>query len=184
MKKLVKLTIVSLILVVAIAAPKNVTSSSLTSCLWELVGGRTQTIAQDVNGNPLLSIDQNGWVQAGGQYAAFFAQWPDGSFIDLEPTYFNVTGPTGRGALFQPNAGAGGTPYDFDTEIEHTSGGLFVLGNNGTSRFAVYYDGSIVTGNGNRWILGDVVQAPVQVVTNKYVQVEIGGQLVKLAVVE
>ena len=44
--------------------------------------------------------------------------------------------------------------------------------------------GSIKAGGTEAWKLGSVVPATVQLVTDKYVQVEIGGQIVKLAVVE
>jgi hypothetical protein len=42
----------------------------------------------------------------------------------------------------------------------------------------------VQAGGTEAWKLGSVVPATVQLVTDKYVQVEIGGQVVKLAVVE
>lgn len=171
-----KIAIIALLATgIVLAAPKTSTLS-LASCLWHVISGG---IAND---NETVVVRDDGYVTAAG---GFFAQWADGSYIDLEPTYFQITGPTGAGAVFQPNAGAGATPWVFDTEIEHTSGALVSVGNHHTSKFTVYHDGSLVTGDGDRWLLGNVVEdQPATVATNKYVTVQIGGQTVKLAVVE
>lgn len=52
-----------------------------------------------------------------------------------------------------------------------------------TNSVAVTGNGEITTGAAP-WKLGSVIPATVQLVTDAYVQVEIGGQIVKLAIVE
>jgi hypothetical protein len=60
----------------------------------------------------------------------------------------------------------------------HASGNILEVGS-----VSVTATGEVKTG-AQGWKLGSVVPATVQLVTDKYVQVEIGGQVVKLAVVE
>lgn len=76
------------------------------------------------------------------------------------------------------------TPYRLDTPIAHTSGNLFEIGNLGTNQMSVAFDGAIKAGGTDAWKLGSVVTASVTPVTDKYVEVNIGGTIVKLAVVE
>jgi hypothetical protein len=77
-----------------------------------------------------------------------------------------------------PSAPDGETPFKLQPASPHASGNILEVGS-----VSVTATGEVKTG-AQGWKLGSVVPATVQLVTDKYVQVEIGGQVVKLAVVE
>jgi hypothetical protein len=187
MKKFLPVCLLSLAVLIVSASPKA--ASTLSACLWYLANGTLTAdaapdpgepaLAVNVGTNPVFEIGQDGWTFTSG---GFWSQLSDGSYITADPTYFGLVGPSGRGVVFQPQSNA--TPFVFDTENDHAFGALMRVGNQGFAKFTVYHDGSIVTDNSDRWKLGTVIPATVQLVTDKYVRVEIAGQIVKLAVVE
>ena len=91
--------------------------------------------------------------------------------------------------LLEPTIADGLTPYVFDTSFTHISGNLLTVANNTTNKFSVDFDGAITTGDPGAgtagWKLGTkVTGATVSLVTTNYVEVNIGGSIVKLAIVK
>ncbi len=90
--------------------------------------------------------------------------------------------------LLEPTAN-GWTPYVFDTLFPSVSGNLLELSNGGEQKLSVSHDGAVTTGNpssgSGAWKLGKVITGnPVTITTDKWVEVEIDGVIVKLAIVQ
>lgn len=95
---------------------------------------------------------------------------------------------------FRPMTEAGDTPYIFDTGVAHTSGNLVEFKNNGTLKASVNFAGKLTVldalqtaaptgGTAGAWKLGIKVDAVTLLDTAKYLQVDIGGTLYKVALV-
>ena len=88
-----------------------------------------------------------------------------------------------------PGTSDGNTPYYMDTSITHASGRLLEIANNSTNKFTVSFDGAITTGDSGggagAWKLGTrVTGVSVALVITNYVEVNINGTVVKLAIVQ
>jgi hypothetical protein len=112
--------------------------------------------------NQLYVATQNSSTGKEGYFYGY--TWTTGSYLEL---HYNAQSGGFGGAFMEAS----------DSNVKLT------LSRNNTDKTTVGVSG-FSSGNGPAWKLGSVIPATVQLVTDKYVQVEIGGQLVKLAVVE
>lgn len=90
---------------------------------------------------------------------------------------------------FRPGSSASTVPVLFNTTITHTSSDLLRVQNSGTNHFNVTFDGKIQTvapvSTAGAWRLGTVItNSAVTVITDSYVEISIGGQVLKLAIVQ
>jgi hypothetical protein len=92
------------------------------------------------------------------------------------------------------NPGASGAPYYFDTTANHTEGNLVEIKNATVSKASIDFAGKLTLtssietsaptgGTAGAWKLGIKVDASTTLDTAKYLQVDIGGTLYKVALV-
>lgn len=105
-------------------------------------------------------------------FTLYGASGNDGWLV-LKPDYFNGQ------SCFQ---------FNVSKKVEHDTGPIFSVQNATTNAFTVMFDGAIKTANpGNgvgSWKLGDKIDSPVTVNTNRYIEVDIGGTVYKLLTAE
>lgn len=109
--------------------------------------------------------------------------------INESNSYFSLSRGSTNLFLINPDEDTTSSSYNFNTSETHTSGNLLELSNNSTNKFTVNYDGAIKTGDPSGaavdWKLGNkITGATVSLVTTNYVEVNINGSVVKLAIVQ
>lgn len=197
MKKYIILLSVAALCVVGFAAPKSSLQQAV-SCLWTdngdgaisrsgltvtdrgalIVGNGTLPYWGSLWGEALLSS----FDTANGDPAEnkIFIRSKDGA----DEGYFDVTvAGWGNAIYLRSNPSTASDAFAFMATNPNYAEVVVGTGNSGPTT-ELRSDGTIRAGGSDYWKLGSVVPATVQLVTDKYVQVEIGGQVVKLAIVE
>ncbi len=147
------------------------------------------TSTPHTSGN-LLEVKNNGT----NKFALDFKGSFFGPGIEFDP---GVGSDAGKGALFIGSETTlfgfadddGTVPYIFGTSKTHSVGDLVQFQNNGTNVATITPTGAITTGNpgagSGAWKLGTkVIGVSVALVITNYVEVNIGGTVVKLAIVQ
>jgi hypothetical protein len=196
MKKLLFITACGATLMVA-ASPKATLSAA--SCLWKEISGtllpddgRQFSISsdgrvqvQDSAGGPSYGTAFLSESHSGGKSALYLASADSPSYNAWSDFGWSVNSPSGI-PISQMYASTYDGVNSLEAQIDLLSNLNYVgfeLKRNGSAVFSATPDG-VTAGGTEAWKLGSVIPATVQLVTDKYVQVEIGGQIVKLAVVE
>lgn len=111
------------------------------------------------------------------------------TYVGNSAVEINATGPLGDTVWLRPTDAT--IPFRLYTgsTTPHESGTFFDVQNNGTNVLSASFDGAITTGDpgagAGNWKLGTkVTGATVTLVTTNYVEVNINGTVVKLAIVQ